>query len=983
MSKLLQFIGRHNNLQYYAIGKLQDSGDTSKVLYSTAISENFMQQGCFEIIDSGQAGVFIRNVDADGLTYDKHQGYTLFYDKVTSTIRLVTRNNEGDSFIVLAEVPNKTLPVWLKVEKVGNTFNAYYSSNAANTQVVTWTNIYTKQNAFAGWTNARKGLVGASLSENQESKVVVTSTDDYINVLGANYAKNFFATSVDLIDDTLTVQFNPSSNVNRLRYQILYSESLISVMSDVVDVPTNKTLLISNMTSIPNGFYTIVFESLDRIGYETVGFEKTTDVATPTLKLTFNTEGNTTAGVITLTNYDKDSTVVFYRNGEEVSRGLVLDIVETDPNVVYTAKQYKKGVFSGISNTITVNSNTQPPAVPALVITASPTPIVEGVSVVLTAQSPIGTVHWFKNGIEVLTGNTLSIGNPTLNDVYTAKQVYQGVTSGNSNSLTVVSNNNQQVYFATFTNAFADVPVETATGVFSPHKFPNVVIPTEYNARIDNLLPNYVVMINNDSLNQFALNGTTPFQKGIYSWRNNAFQHCVDFWDNCSGVSNENFVTARPYNERYDLFLMGDFNVDGLGADDYFRTKTIEQCYNLGLSFGGPFGLGDSPDGFRTRRFAHESDVEIGLVSGDEEEASKKLAAYYAGIADKSLGIVLAQYMCALFTFGSTAEGRYPDANGNYPSRRFPRDNDTNGLTWGIPFYFWNSFPLNGQNKYLSDYENLFLVEETSHPTEDSWKQNKQVLSTSGAYLRTVNHFGLNYDLTGENGYNVNHVVGRAVSLIETDVYINKHLRGKETIQMFKIVCDGNAGDGGVWKWLDTQEFASYGNRSVLALPREIGFMVMILQFMSGSKGNLFWGSPQNDTPADGYNAVFAGNALLNKPVQLNGQTVSLAGLRNNLTFLQWNSEQSYDGGNTWVKHKAMHWKNSKNYLPLRLAYDSNGHIVVFACRPYDVEPTTIKYRIQTSSFTYVGEITTGDWQSCYPVEEPNRKDYHVKLIKI
>lgn len=640
-----------------------------------------------------------------------------------------------------------------------------------------------------------------------------------------------------------------------------------------------------------------------------------------------------------------------------------------------------------------IQPDTYEQAIPRPTITAIPNPPTSDTNVTFTAGNIVegATVVFYKNNAEVQRGSskTLAVTMSVLDDSYYVIQEKDGAISLPSIALRITGiidpnpDPEQPIgdSYVTFANAFAGVPKETTTGTFSPHLFPNVSIPTEYNERIDNQLPNYIVMINNDELSQFAANGTTPYQKGIWSWRNNQFQPCVDFWDNCAGVSNEEFVSPRPFNQRYDLFLMNAFNFDGLDADTYFRTKTIQESYNTGQIFGGPFGLGDSPDGFRTRRAVHESDVEIGLVVGEELEPSKRLAAFYAGIADRSLGIVLAQYMSAFFTFGYTAEGRYPDQSGNYPSRTFPR-NDGTGLTFSITQYWWEQFQIGGQSKYITDYENLYMVEEITFPSEDSWKQGKLVYSPSGQYLRKVNHFGEVYDLSGQNGHNVDHVLSRATSLIETDVYINKK-RNKASIQMLKIVCDRLGVGNGVWRWLDTQEFNQYGNRAVLAHSREIAFMAIVMQFMSGSKGNLFWGSPQADSPADGYNAIFAGNVIFNKPVTLNGQSISLASLRNQLTFLQWNSEQSYDGGNTWVKHKALEWKNSQGYLPLRLAYTSQGQIVVFACRPYDVEPTTIKYRVQIGSSTYIGEITANEWQSCYPVEEPTRKDYHLKIIKI
>ena len=151
---------------------------------------------------------------------------------------------------------------------------------------------------------------------------------------------------------------------------------------------------------------------------------------------------------------------------------------------------------------------------------------------------------------------------------------------------------------------------------------------------------------------------------------------------------------------------------------------------------------------------------------------------------------------------------------------------------------------------------------------------------------------------------------------------------------------------------------------------------------MSGSNGNLFWGTPQSDSPADGYNAIFASSSIINKQILVGSQTVSLASLKDKLNFLQWNSEQSYDNGLTWTKHKAIEWKNSQNYLPLRIAYSNDGYIVVFACRPYNVEPTTSKYRVQINGKYFEGEIKATDWQSCYPVEEASRKDYCIKVIK-
>jgi hypothetical protein len=525
-------------------------------------------------------------------------------------------------------------------------------------------------------------------------------------------------------------------------------------------------------------------------------------------------------------------------------------------------------------------------------------------------------------------------------------------------------------------NPFLNVAKETTTGTFSPQKFPNVTIPTYYDSRIDNQTPYFMITMNNDLLSVFNNNGITPFQKGVWSWRNNQFQQCVDFWDNCPGIDYSNFISARPYNQRYDLLILPNFvPLPGVDIETYFRTKTTEESYNLGTSLGGAFGLGDSPDGYKTRRAVHENDVEIGLVVGNEVEPCKRMASFFGGIADKSLGYVFAEYLNVFHTLGYPSLGRYPDENGNY-SEFFPKDDNTG--TWRITSYWWNDFTLNGVSKRLRDYPNLYGVEEMAHFSEDSWEQDRLVYSPTGTYLRKVNHFGTQYDLTGVNGYNVDHTLGKSISNIETDVaYHEKY--GRDAIHMFKIVCDR----GDVWLWEDTAEYNSYGDRSVLALPRNVAFMGIILLYMSGSRGEQAWGTPQNDSPGDGYNSLFGASTVLHTPINVNGENIVLASLRPNLTFHKWLTYQSYDNGQTWIQHKAIEWGKSKNYLPLRIATTNDGHIVIFACRPYNVEPLSIRWKVDINGTTHYGSIGSNDWYSCYPVEEPNRKDYYFKIIKV
>ncbi len=100
----------------------------------------------------------------------------------------------------------------------------------------------------------------------------------------------------------------------------------------------------------------------------------------------------------------------------------------------YFAKRTENGVTSGASNTITVNSTTTPP-----VLSSNPSTVRENISSTFYA-SGFGVISWYKNGINLnISGTTYTVSQPVLGDVYTAKRTENGVTSGESNAITVVA----------------------------------------------------------------------------------------------------------------------------------------------------------------------------------------------------------------------------------------------------------------------------------------------------------------------------------------------------------------------------------------------------------------------------------------------------------------------------------------------------------------------------------------------------------------
>ena len=129
--------------------------------------------------------------------------------------------------------------------------------------------------------------------------------------------------------------------------------------------------------------------------------------------------------------------ISWYKNGVNLGiSGSSYTVNNPIKDDIYTAKRTESGITSGFSNAITVlaSSPITPPT-----LSSSPYTVYEGVSVTFTATGS-GVISWYKNGAPLsFTGTTYTVNNPIKDDVYTIKRTQGGVTSGMSNSITVLA----------------------------------------------------------------------------------------------------------------------------------------------------------------------------------------------------------------------------------------------------------------------------------------------------------------------------------------------------------------------------------------------------------------------------------------------------------------------------------------------------------------------------------------------------------------
>jgi hypothetical protein len=148
---------------------------------------------------------------------------------------------------------------------------------------------------------------------------------------------------------------------------------------------------------------------------------------------------NVTAGTsVTFTATIQNGINQWLKNGVYLSDGLTLTVSNPTQGDIYTSKCFYQNTYSVPSNAITVQAA---PTVAAPTLTANPTNVVAGTSVTFTAGNVLGTHKFYKNGVFLQDSNTLTVANPTANDVYTGKNFQNSILSAASNAITVQANN--------------------------------------------------------------------------------------------------------------------------------------------------------------------------------------------------------------------------------------------------------------------------------------------------------------------------------------------------------------------------------------------------------------------------------------------------------------------------------------------------------------------------------------------------------------
>lgn len=522
-----------------------------------------------------------------------------------------------------------------------------------------------------------------------------------------------------------------------------------------------------------------------------------------------------------------------------------------------------------------------------------------------------------------------------------------------------------------YTNVFIGVPKESLNDVFSPERFENLSISTYNDLFLGVDIADYMITWEG-YLTVWQSKNIDMKSKGIFAYDYRNEIECIDIWTpNCGGQF-DTFTSALPYYKRVSQLQMHLVT----NAQTVIN-NTDEQNFDFGYSLGaGAWGRGDATSD-RNESFLLFIDIEAGLEDGGTTQKGKGMAALMSGIAKKMRGYPYALYMIPYFTYGNNSSARYPNADGSF-NTVLPAD-DYPEINYAMSRTFLEQFTVRGETFMLSDAKNVRSVEETSHWNEDSYEQGDPMKDPQGNTIRVANHFKT---LPGNPSAvkTVNHPIARAVHFTETSVVFLR-AKGLQHIAMFKHICDR----GTLWLYTDHQDFFNdnTGGDTTKHLPRHICFMADMLIFMSGTDGLHLFDYPNSDRNLDCYNGMLGHNVLLYKKINIGGEQVSLANHRHRLTFNLWDSEVSYDAGATWTKHKGTELEYSPNNLPLRSAYTADGFIVIFACRPYNLEPLQAKWRVTINSVSYTDDINDSDWYSCYPVEFPSRKDYFIKIFKV
>ena len=890
--------------------------------YKFARNGNFYLSAYINTISDKSAlvGLSFRNEDNSNKVDGSLANATVGIQR--DSLKVLLRKSDKSPIQLVASTANISLPVWLKIEKVGNNLVYYYSKQAYNVTSVNWTKLNTISDAFTNFKSVTQNILspaGASIATAEIKKIGFGSVaeqakpacDCGYSVLGVTQVAN---------TTKVTVEFQ-SCSVYGMDWKLKNGSTIIKQGTITV---SNSTPQIDLGNEVVSGSYTLETSATNCTG----SASKSVTYSRPSLT-------NCQCGLTLLTVTKTDNT-----QGKFTFHGC--DIY----SMTYRIKQ---------GNT-TISENT--------VVPTSAT-----INFGIPSGTPTGSYT-----IEAVANNCAGYSTIPFNFVNTSQ-------SNNTSTSPVIAGD--------YPNVFSTVAKETGLDVSSPQKFSNIEIPTVLDTYLGIQSPTY-----------FVAQSSAPWQlpsdyqsKGVYTpikqW---GYQSCLDTWPNtqweapCSSGTFETFISRLPHSKRGFMTHPVPYGNTEQNYNYYGTASTID-LYNHGRNVIGNFGLGDAVNG-RSKVFASEIDWEMGWEDGSTPEKAAKVRANIKGMSDAILGYNLNLYAVCLFSYGQLNWARYPTKNDgtyDYPNNTGnPYLLSNNGQVIQLNQVWAASGDAgNAQNWNLVNTKNAIEVEEENWKQEDGLDDGIELRDVNNILKRKVSHFGVNYDASGTSGYNVTHVIAKTVHLVETGSYFAE-LQGRKYGAMCKVVCDAGAqGEFLGYRWNDHQFYNPSPEGSSRAyIPRHLTLMNQMMVFFNGAWNSYMWDAPATNCDLDGYNGFWGALNYIFTKKSIGTAEVSLASLRPNMKFNRWNTEVSYDNGQTWQKHKGIELKDSKDRLPIRVVYTPDGFVGVFACRPYGVEPQSCMWRVNINGTYYTGTINSTDWKSCYP-EQPGRKDFYLSLTKV
>lgn len=359
MNNPIVFIGTSNKARLRGKGSFNGTNsDNCKVAIVPINDTNVISMYSYiKELSDGVAGVLIRNADVSNQTKSGCAIYSLYYNKDTNTLSAGVRTNDNAFFAEVVNVIQKTIPLWLKVEKSGTTVSFYYSNSPETSKNPDWIKVHEITNAFTSWTKYQKGFFTGSKTTSYNTAVFSKYKEVQSNVVICN---DIVIGSLEIqgsTKDVIAVQYS-SLEAQQISYTITpVNNSTKLKVGNATAISQNgvRKFSISGMSTLPSGQYTLNINGVNCEGSASSNFTYSNNLEALVIQATPSPikEGVKTV----LSTENATANVTWYKNGESVGTGLNLTINLPVIDDVYTAKQSSGSTSSPISNSLTVIAN--------------------------------------------------------------------------------------------------------------------------------------------------------------------------------------------------------------------------------------------------------------------------------------------------------------------------------------------------------------------------------------------------------------------------------------------------------------------------------------------------------------------------------------------------------------------------------------------------------------------------------------------------